>query len=262
MSKEYQIEQKLAASLTAETTELLPYLPYLLQDIYELGSSPRDMADLIKTYTNFSAETRVLDLGCGKGAVSLFLARELGIQAKGIDLIPEFISEAREASGKYGVEHLCQFTVQDINESVKTERGYDIVILGAVGDVLGEPAMTLKKLTQVIRKSGYILIDEAYLVGAQDEVRYKNYEYLTLPQWKKLFKELNLELIASKDSDTNSYADINDCNNRMIKNRASELAAKHPAKKHLFEGYVKTQEMECDDLDDTVIGVTWLLRSV
>ena len=262
MNKEYQIEQKLAASLTAETTELLPYLPYLLQDIYELGSSPRDMADLIKTYTNFSAGTRVLDLGCGKGAVSLFLARELGIQAKGIDLIPEFISEAREASGKYGVELLCQFTVQDINESVKTERGYDIVILGAVGDVLDEPAATLKKLTRVIRKSGYILIDEAYLVGAQDEVRYKNYEYLTLPQWEKLFKELNLELIASKDSDTNSYADINDCNNRMIKNRASELAAKHPAKKHLFEGYVKTQEMECDDLDDTVIGVTWLLRSV
>lgn len=30
-------EEKLAASLTAETTELLPYLPYLLQDLWTYG---------------------------------------------------------------------------------------------------------------------------------------------------------------------------------------------------------------------------------
>jgi hypothetical protein len=38
-----EIERKLALSLTAETTGLLSFLPYLLQDFWELGSSPRDM---------------------------------------------------------------------------------------------------------------------------------------------------------------------------------------------------------------------------
>lgn len=33
--------RKLAASLTAETTDLLPFLPYLLQDFWELGSALR-----------------------------------------------------------------------------------------------------------------------------------------------------------------------------------------------------------------------------
>jgi len=31
------VKEKLAKSLTAETTELIPYLPYLLQDLWELG---------------------------------------------------------------------------------------------------------------------------------------------------------------------------------------------------------------------------------
>ena len=32
---------------------------------------------------------------------------------------------------------MCEFVVGDITESVRTEKDYDIVILGAVGDVLG-----------------------------------------------------------------------------------------------------------------------------
>lgn len=39
------VEEKLAKSLTAESTELIPYLPYLLQDLWELGSSPKDIIE-------------------------------------------------------------------------------------------------------------------------------------------------------------------------------------------------------------------------
>lgn len=261
MNENNQIEQKLAGSLTAETTELLLYLPYLLQDIWELGSSPRHMSSLIKANINICSETKIIDLGCGKGAVSVSLCKELGIRVKGIDLLPDFIEEARAKAEEYGVKHLCEFVVQDINESVKTECEYDIAILGAVGDVLGEPAETLNKLKSVVRRKGYILIDEAYLVGEQAEVRYQNYEYLTLVQWKKLFQELDLELIADMTGESTAITDeINDYNNRMIRKRADELAEKYPDKREIFEGYVKSQEMECDDLDDVIVGVTWLLK--
>jgi len=56
------VEEKLAKSLTAESTELIPYLPYLLQDLWELGSSPKDILDMITKHINVSDETRVLDL--------------------------------------------------------------------------------------------------------------------------------------------------------------------------------------------------------
>jgi len=64
---------ELARSLSAGTTELLPYLPYILQDYWELGSDPEVMVQLVKKYVNLSNNTRILDLACGKGAVSIKL---------------------------------------------------------------------------------------------------------------------------------------------------------------------------------------------
>ena len=62
------VEEKLAKSSTAESVELIPYLPYLLQDLWELGSSPKDMVHLISKNIIISEKTKVLDLACGKGA--------------------------------------------------------------------------------------------------------------------------------------------------------------------------------------------------
>lgn len=261
MNDTNQVEQKLAGSLTAETTELIPYLPYLLQDIWELGSSPRDMVRLIKNNIDICGETKVIDLGCGKGAVSIALCRELGIRVCGIDLLPDFIREAKAKALEEGVSHLCEFQVQDINESVKSRQDYDIAILGAVGDVLGNPAETLAKLKQVVRRGGYILIEEAYLVGDPDDVRYQNYDYLPLNRWEALFRELGfVKIMGLTAEDTSELKEVNDYNNRMIKQRAEELMKKHPEKRAIFEGYVTSQEMECDDLYDVINGITWLLR--
>ncbi len=131
------VEEKLAKSLTAESVELIPYLPYLLQDLWELGSSPKDMVHLISKNIIISEKTKVLDLACGKGAVSIKLAKELGCQVKGIDIMQDFIENAKKKAREFKVETLCEFIVGDINQYVEVEKGYDIVILGAVGEVLG-----------------------------------------------------------------------------------------------------------------------------
>jgi hypothetical protein len=51
-----------------------------------------------------------------------------------------------------------------------------------------------------------------------------------------------------------------DFDNKAIQARAGELIAKHPEKRAMFEGYVRSQLNECDDLENSVIGVTWMLR--
>jgi 2-polyprenyl-3-methyl-5-hydroxy-6-metoxy-1,4-benzoquinol methylase len=75
-------EEKLAKSLTAESTELIPFLPYLLQDLWELGSSPKDMINLISRNIDITKNTRILDLACGKGAVSVNMAKNLVARLK------------------------------------------------------------------------------------------------------------------------------------------------------------------------------------
>jgi ubiquinone/menaquinone biosynthesis C-methylase UbiE len=61
---------------------------------------------------------RVLDLGCGKGAVSVKLAAALKCNCYGIDGISEFIETSKEKAKEYGVDALCCFEVGDIREEV------------------------------------------------------------------------------------------------------------------------------------------------
>ncbi|MCG8538694.1 MAG: class I SAM-dependent methyltransferase, partial [Clostridia bacterium] len=100
------VEEKLAKSLTAESTELIPYLPYLLQDLWELGSSPKDIENLISKHIEISERTKVLDLACGKGAVSVSLAKRFTCKFTGIDIIPEFIDFSKKKAKEYGVGNL------------------------------------------------------------------------------------------------------------------------------------------------------------
>ena len=94
------LETKLAESLSSSSTELIPYLPYLLQDLFELGSSTNDMLQIIQQHLPNPQKLKVLDLACGKGAVSICLASSLKCQVKGIDLVPDFIEVAKSVGLK------------------------------------------------------------------------------------------------------------------------------------------------------------------
>lgn len=250
------VEEKLAKSLTAESIELIPYLPYLLQDLWELGSSPQDILDLITKQIQVSKETRVLDLACGKGAVSVNLAKELGCMVKGIDLIPEFIAFAVHKAQEFGVGELCEFVVGDITESVQTEKGYDLVILGAVGDVLGNAEETVTLLKNTVKKGGYLIIDDTY---GNDET---NPKYPTREQWLTIFDNSGVRLIDEKIIEDDELVSLNNQQQALIVKRANELKEKSPEKAHLFDSYIHSQQAECDELENEISGVTMLLQVI
>lgn len=248
------VEEKLAKSLTAESTELIPFLPYLLQDLWELGSSPKDIVDMILKHIQITNRTRVLDLACGKGAVSVQAAKALGCRVKGIDIIPEFIDFAEKKAKEYGVENLCEFEVGDINKAVKIEKDYDIVILGAVGDVLGNPEETIQKLAGTVKNGGYIFIDDAY--GNDDS----DGSYFTRENWLMFIQSAGVKLIDERFNEEVEIKSINDEQQSFILRRANELIEKYQDKAYLFESYINSQLAECDELENEISGVTMLLQ--
>ena len=252
-------QEKLAASLTAESTGLLPYLPYLLQDLWELGASPAVMLELVQRHVPLHEGARVLDLCCGKGAVAIHLAKSLRVAVTGIDAIPEFIAEAQAKAAEHGVEGLCTFITADAREAVLRQRGYDATVFGAAGDVLGPPRDTLQALKATVKEHGCILLDDAYLLedAAMQDVRYQNYAYPTLAEWEALFDACGLDRIEMLSGEE---ADDAEAVLASIDRRAAELTARHPEHAALFAGYVQSQRDEYYDLDHTVEGVTWLLR--
>lgn len=248
------VEEKLAKSLTAESVELIPYLPYLLQDLWELGSSPPDIISLITKHADVSGQPTVLDLACGKGAVSIQLAKELGCQTKGIDLIPEFIDFAQKKAQEYAVEHLCTFVVGDINKVITVEQDYDIVVLGAVGDVLGTPAQTIRILKRTVKRRGYILIGDAY---ARTDA---SINCISRESWLTLFDKAGVTLLGEKISAATECKQTNDQQQAAIVLRANELTEKYPDKAALFDRYLQCQQAECDELENEVSAVTMLLQ--
>lgn len=253
-----QTLERLAQSLTGESAEILPFLPYLLQDLWELGSSPEEMLRLLETCLPIRKDDRVLDLGCGKGAVSVRLAAALGCRCKGVDLMADFIWYAREKAEEYGVGGRCEFAVGDIARAVTEERNYDLVIYGAVGNVLDSREETLKALAGTVRPGGHVLLDDAYLEeDGAEELRFSG-EYPTLTRWRDLFRKAGLTLAAIHTAQGENPGHERDF--LCIRRRAEELAAAYPSRRALFERYVQSQQNEYADLEERLVGAVFLLR--
>lgn len=255
------VEEKLAKSLTAETTDLIPHLAYLLQDLWDLGSSPEDIIGMIQRHIRVSDKFKVLDLACGKGAVSVMIAKTLGCTVVGIDIMPEFIDYAKKKAQEYGVEKVCVFKVEDINEAVMTEKNYDIVILGSVGDVLGTQVETIQKLKNTVKNGGYIFIDDVYRNDSASISNDSVVIYPTRERWHSYIENAEVELVEERICEEDEMKSLNDSQQPYIVNRANELKERYPEKAYLFDSYIKSQQAECDELENEISGVTILLRA-
>lgn len=247
------VETKLAESLSSSSTELIPFLPYLLQDSYELGSSPHDMLQIIQKHLPNPQKLKVLDLACGKGAVSIGLANSLKCQVKGIDLMPDFIEVAKSVAVREHIEAYCQFEVGDINQSIHIEKDYDLVIYGAVGTVLNSPEETLYKLSKTLKKGGYVLLDDGYSLIEP------NPPYLTRDAWLAVIQNAGYGVVAEILSDE-TFEGVLDEQIQMISKRVFELCHQYPNQRDLFLDYLKNQETEVEMLTTELKGVTLLLK--
>ncbi|MDD4763844.1 MAG: class I SAM-dependent methyltransferase, partial [Sphaerochaetaceae bacterium] len=175
---------------------------------------------------------------------------------KGIDILPEFIDYAINKAHEFGVEKLCEFIIGDINESVKIEKEYDVVIFGAIGEVLGDPEQTITFLKNTVKKGGYILLDDAYSHEETDG------KYQTREQWIHVFNNTGVKLIAEKIMDEEELTSINNEQQELIIRRAEELKTALPERAQLFDGYIHSQQEECEELKSDVSGVTMLLQVI
>jgi len=138
-------QQSVADSLEVEK-KLLPYMSYLLQDLWALGSSIDQILDLFSTLPLSPDTAKVLDLGCGKGAISVQIASKFGFDVIGVDAMPEFLQVARKKSSEYQVSALCTFIEQNIHTYAIDKHHFDITgLIAAVTKAAKISVMALAK---------------------------------------------------------------------------------------------------------------------
>jgi SAM-dependent methyltransferase len=250
--------QQLAASLDA-TPEILPQIPYLLADLQQLGSHPEIIADLLRPFC-LPRATTVLDLGCGKGAVSLFLARELQFQILGVDLFEPFIEEARAKGEEEGLDDLCRFEVADMRDVLHRFSEVDVVIVASIGSVLGDLETCVARLRGAVRSKGFIVIEDGFLTG-DEPIERRGYEYYVphreaLRQLTAFGDTLEAEILIPAEA----LQSENRHNTQLIRRRAEQLARTRPELAASLDAYVRNQEIECDILETRTTGAVWLLR--
>ncbi len=251
------IEECVVAAMDGSDKELYPYLPYILQDLWEIGASPDAIIRLIRKHWEDYGRLNILDPGCGKGVVSVKIAAALGCRCHGIDAIPEFIDFARRKADEYNVGHLCTFETGDIRETVKGLSGYDIVILGAIGPVFGDYVATLTTLSHCIVEKGAFIVDDGYIEDDGD------FQHPSIFKKSELMKQIDSAGMTLVENDIMEREDIKDADDHVfgyLEKRCRELIEKYPGKRDLFLDYIEKQKIENDVLENKIIGTTMLIK--
>ena len=253
-----QTELSIADSLEVDR-QLLPYMPFLLQDLWALGSSVDFIIDVVGSLKLPPTQAKLLDLGCGKGAVSIQIASRYELTVVGIDRMTAFLEDAQKKAIEYRVSHLCEFTNQDIMEFVSVAHGFDLVILASLGGIFGSFKNTIATLRTQIRSGGYILIDDGYLRKA-GSLKRKGYEHYK--NHEDTIKELTAfgDVLLHEINTTDVSLKINDAYMNSIAKRGKELTAQHPELEDDINTYIQLQAEECDVINNQVEGALWLLQ--
>lgn len=253
------IEVSVVTAMDGTDVGLFPYLPFIFQDLWELGSNPEVIISLIGDHFTKYENLKILDLGCGKGAASIKVAKAFGCKCHGIDAIPEFIAYAQKKSIENNVADLCRFEVGDIREKVKALDNFNVIILGSIGPVFGDYHTTLTTLLECLSDSGIIIIDEGYI---EDD---SNFIHPLIQKQATIFKQIHsagMELIREVIADKNKIKDSDGFIIENLKKRCLELIDKYPQKKDLFLNYIRKQYEENDVLENDVICSTMVIRKI
>jgi cyclopropane-fatty-acyl-phospholipid synthase len=146
-----------------------------------LEDAQRAKLDLICRKLELEPGQRMLDIGCGWGALGIHAAREYGVSVLGITLSPPQAELANERAAEAGVGELTEFRVSDYRDL--SDDSFDAVAsIGMVEHVGGSQADEYgKQVARVLRPGGKVLnhgiawvpaTEHGYHVGGDFSNRY------------------------------------------------------------------------------------------
>jgi cyclopropane fatty-acyl-phospholipid synthase-like methyltransferase len=239
-------------SLDLTSEELEHYIPELLKGLWELGSMPEYIIELIER-NNLGENNNIIDLGCGKGAVLVRLAERFDIKAIGIDIVPNFIDEANNYATQYEIADKVVFKTEDIVESLKTITQQDIVIYGYDSEILGDLKGTLRQLTKCIKRDGCIILEFIFTEQPNDEM-------LTDNEMMNIIGQSGYCILDRIDWNRETLKKVNRQNLDIIQENVKQLISQYADKEKLFNEYMQNQIEECEELENDYFCTTLLLR--
>ena len=100
---------------------------------------------------------KVLDIGCGDGTISLFLASN-GWSVVGFDVSKKAVDIANKNAKNLGLRTNCKFFLKDIEKITKIDHKFDLIICSEVLEHLRNDDSLLVILSRTLSENGLIII--------------------------------------------------------------------------------------------------------
>ena len=211
---------------------------------------------------NLSSKKTALDIPCGQGGVSVYLAKEYGVTVDGYDLLQGFIDNANEYAKEHNVQDLCRFITEDIRTAIEMGREYDLVLWSAAPHIWANYKQTVENLRKCVKQNGYIVIADAYLY--KDEYKDLQPGYETLEEISKSVTEYGDTIVKLSDYKETLWADNYQTDREAVIraiNNSDNQREKEILKRHLEEiNKSELFDIECLGLYILVLQVakiTW-----
>lgn len=118
---------------------------------------------ILATLAGIDADDRVLNVGCGAGAESIWIASERGAEVVGIDVNEGLLDTAREHARERGVADSVRFRTDDFHElSTVDDESADVVWGLEALCHARDPDVVLKQVARVLAPDGRLVVGDLF----------------------------------------------------------------------------------------------------
>jgi cyclopropane fatty-acyl-phospholipid synthase-like methyltransferase len=114
------------------------------------------------------AGDRVIDVGCGKAALLVDLARRFGVNGLGVDINAAFLAEGRRLAERDGVATLVTLMQVEASRLEAAAGAFALALCIGSTHALGGYSAALRALARLARPGGHVLLGQGYWKRAPD----------------------------------------------------------------------------------------------
>jgi tocopherol O-methyltransferase len=172
-----------------------------------------DLIEELLQWGRVQQAENILDVGCGIGGSSLYLAEKFNAAATGITLSPVQAQRAGERAVEFGLQDRTNFQVADALNMPFEDNSFDLVWSLESGEHMPDKQKFLQECYRVLKPGGKLIlvtwchrpIDESPLSADEKKHLEQIYEVyclpyvISLPEYEAIARQLPLQNISTAD---------------------------------------------------------------